>query len=264
MVVPAGVENQAFAAPEAGGGAPGEPGAAGGDPEAAAAGAGRGGGRGGFGGRGSLVDPGDYVVTLTAAGKSETRTVTVQDDPRSTITNEDRIRRRTAITKLSALAKQADESRRKIVAVNTALTGLQDGWKKPNAPAVPEAAKKAVDDMQARVKTVLGTFEPPRPRPGAARRGGRARIKRPPPPVNQKITRLMGTIEGYGGPPTAKQLSEVEDCTKQLSPRWDWSTGFLDDMPGLNKTLAAAGVAYFTVDTNNVPAATFGRGGGER
>ena len=37
-----------------------------------------------------------------------------------------------------------------------------------------------------------------------------------------------------------------------------------DDMPALNKTLASAGVPYFTVDTNNVPAATFGRGGGQR
>ena len=35
-------------------------------------------------------------------------------------------------------------------------------------------------------------------------------------------------------------------------------------MIALNKTLASAGVPYFTVDTNNVPAATFGRGGGQR
>ncbi|MCU1237946.1 MAG: glycosyl hydrolase, repeat, partial [Candidatus Solibacter sp.] len=256
-------ENQAFAAPEAGGGAPGEPGAPGAEAEAAP-GAGRGGGRGGFGGRGSLVDPGEYVVTLTAAGKSETRTVTVQDDPRSTITNEDRIQRRTAITKLSALAKQADESRRKVVAINTALTGLQDNWKKPNTPPVPDAAKKAVDDMMARVKAVLGTFEAPRPAAPAQLGAAGARGPYTPPPINQKITRLMGTIESYGGPPTAKQLSEVEDCGKQLVPAVALVNKVFDDMPALNKALAAAGVSYFTIDTNNVPAATFGRGGGER
>ena len=50
------------------------------------AGGGGGGGGGGprrFGGnRGYLVDPGEYTVALTVAGKTETKTVTVEDDPR--------------------------------------------------------------------------------------------------------------------------------------------------------------------------------------
>jgi len=258
----AAAENQAFAAPEAGGGAPGEPGT---EAEAGAGrGAGGGGGRGGFGGRGSLVDPGEYVVAMSAAGKTENRTVTVQDDPRSTLTTEERVRRRTAITKLSTLAKQADESRRRIVAVNTALTTLTDGWQKPGAAPVPDAAKKAVDDMKARVKAVLGTFEAPRPAAPAQLGAAGSRGPYVPPPVNQKITRLLGTIESYGGPPTAKQLADVDDCAKQLDPAVALVNKVFDDMPALNKTLASAGVAYFTVDTNNVPAATFGRGGGQR
>src|SRR5207247_10141156 len=102
----ASAENQPFAAPEAGGGAPGEPGAEG----AAGAGGGGGGGGRGFGGnRGSLVDPGQYTVTLTAAGKTETRSVNVQDDPRQTLSAADRATRRTAITRLSDMARQADE-----------------------------------------------------------------------------------------------------------------------------------------------------------
>ena len=67
-----------------------------------------------------------------------------------------------------------------------------------------------------------------------------------------------------GGPPTAKQLADIDDCAKQLDPAMALVNKVFDDMPALNKTLASAGVAYFTVDTNSVPAATFGRGGGQR
>jgi hypothetical protein len=253
----AGGENQAFQAPESGGGAPGEPGAE------AAAGGGGGGGGGRFGGfgRGSLVDPGRYTVTLTAAGKTETRTVTVEDDPRSTITADDRVKRRTAITRLSDMAKQADDARRKIVAMNTALTNLTDGWKRPGV-TVPDAARKAADDMAARIKPALAMFEPPRPAAPAQLGAAGSRGPYTPPPVNQKITQLLGRIEGYAGAPTSKQMSEVEDCAAALAKGVAAVTPIFDDFPKLNKALADAGLSYMTVDTTNVPAPVFGRGGG--
>jgi hypothetical protein len=251
----AGGENQAFQAPEAGGGAPGEPGAE-------AAGGGGGGGRfGGGGGRGSLVDPGRYTVTLSAAGKTETRVVTVEDDPRATISAADRVTRRTAITRLSEMAKQADEARRKIVAVNTALTSLSDSWKRPGM-TVPDAAKKAVDDMTARIKPVLAMFEAPRPATPVQLGAAGSRGPYTPPPVNQKITQLLGRIEGYAGAPTSKQMADVDECAAQLAKGVAAVNPIFEDFPKLNKTLAEAGVPYMTVDTQNVPAATFGRGGG--
>jgi hypothetical protein len=99
---------------------------------------------------------------LTAAGKTETRVFTVEGDPRATISAEDRAKRSTVITRLSEMAKQADEARRKIVAMNTALTNLTDSWKRPGV-TLPEAARKAVDDMTARIRPVLPIFEAPRP-----------------------------------------------------------------------------------------------------
>ena len=249
-------ENQAFAAPEAGGGAPGEPGAE------AGGGGGGGGGRGGFGGnRGSLVDPGQYTVTLAAAGKTETRNVTVEDDPRQTISADDRAKRRTAITRLSDMAKQADEARRKIVAVNTALTNLQDSWKRPGM-TVPDAARRAADDMAARIKVALPAFEAARSNAPVQLGAAGSRGPYTPPPVNQKITRLLGTIDGFSGVPTSKQLADIDDCAAQLQKGLALVNPIFDDFPKLNKVLADAGVPYFTVDTNNVPAATFGRGGG--
>ena len=254
----------AFAAPEGGGGGPGEPAAE--NPEAAggaAAGGGGGGGRGGFGGnRGALVDPGEYTVALTVAGKTETKTVVVEDDPRLTVSPDDRSKRRTAITKLYTMTRQAEEGRRKIVAMNTAVTALTDSWKRTAAPAVPDSVKKAAGDTLAKIKAVLGTFESPAG--GGRGAGGGAGAPPPytPPPVNQKINRLMGAIDNFSGPPTSRQLADVEECAVQLQKGLDELAKLDGEVPRLNKLIQDAGVPYFTVDTTGVPPAQAGRGGG--
>ena len=166
-----------------------------------------------------------------------------------------------AITRLSDMAKQADEARRKIVAVNTALTDLQDSWKHPGM-TVPDAARKAADAMAERIKAALPAFEAPRPSAPVQLGAAGSRGPYTPPPVNQKITRLLGTIDNFSGVPTSKQLADIDDCAAQLQKGLALVNPIFDDFPKLNKTLADAGVPYFTVDTNNVPAATFGRGGG--
>ena len=258
----AGTNAPAFAAPESGGGGPGEPGAE--NPETAGGGGGGGGGRGGFGGnRGYLVDPGEYTVALTVAGKTETKTVAVEDDPRLEISAADRAKRRTAITKLYTMTRQAEEGRRKIVALNTAVTTLTESWKRPAAPAVPDSVKKAADETLAKIKAVLGTFE------GAAGggrgAGGGAGAPPPytPPPVNQKINRLMGVIDAYSGPPTSRQLADIEECAAQLQTGMEAVNKLDAEVPRLNKLMQDAGIPYVTVDINNVlPAAQGGRGGG--
>jgi len=199
---------------------------------------------------------------LTAAGKTETRTVTVEDDPRLNISPDDRTKRHTAIIRLFTMTRQADAGRRKIVAMNIAVTGLIDSWKRPAAPAVPDAVKKAADDTLARIKVVLPTFEGANQ--GGRGGGGGAGAPPPytPPPVNQKINRLMTVIDGYSGPPTSRQLADIEDCATQLQRGLE-EVGKLDgEVPKLNKMMQDAGLPYFTLDTTNVPPAQGGRGGG--
>jgi hypothetical protein len=96
---------------------------------------------------------------VEAGGKTSSKTVTVEEDPRVTMTAEERAQRRQAIAKLYTMAKEADEGRRKIVALRTSLTALTDGWKKPGAPTAPENVKKAAGDLLTSVKEVVGTFE---------------------------------------------------------------------------------------------------------
>ena len=201
-------------------------------------------------------------MTLAVAGNTETRTVMVEDDPRVQMSAEDRSKKRQALSTLATLAHDADASRRKAVAMNTALTNLTDSWKLPNAPPVPDAVKKAADDLLAKVKTAAAGFEAP----GVGGRGGGAggagaAPPYTPPPVTQKITRLMALIDSYSAAPTSRQMADLQEAVDQLKRDAAEVDRLWDEVPKLNKLMTDAGVQYFKVDLNSVPAATGGRGG---
>jgi hypothetical protein len=229
--------------------------------EAAAGGGGGGGGGRGFGGpaRGSLVDPGSYVVTIAAAGKTDSKTVTVEEDPRVQFSDDDRAKRRRALSTLTVMTRDADAARRRIVGMNTALTTLTESWKAPNAPAVPDNVKKAAEDLMAKVKPALATFESPG---GGGGRGGGAAPGGPfvPPPVTQKIARLMTSIDGYSAAPTSRQMADLADATAQLQTGIAEVNRLWDEVPKLNKVMADAGVPYFAVGLGG-PQTGGGRGG---
>jgi hypothetical protein len=220
------------------------------------AGGGGGGGGRGFGGpaRGALVDPGSYVVTVSAGGKTDSKTFAVEDDPRVQVPDDDRAKRRRALTTLSGMTRDADAARRKIVGMNTALTALTDSWKLPNAPAVPDGVKKAAEDLMAKVKPALATFEAPA---GGGRGGGGPFV---PPPVTQKIARLMTTIDGYSAAPTSRQMADLNEASAQLQTGITEVNRLWDEVPKLNKVMQDAGVPYFAV-TLAGPAQPAGRGG---
>ncbi len=217
------------------------------------AGGGGGGGGGGFGGfggfaRGSLVDPGEYTVTITAAGKTDTRTIVVEEDPRIQMSAADRSNRRQAINTLAALAKEADDSRKKVVAMRTALTNLTESWKQADAPPVPEGIKKSVEDVFTRVKAAAGTFDQ-----GTA--GGRGAGGGAGPPLTytaqtvvQKITRLMGAIDSFSTAPTTRQMADIEQATAQLRGGTTEVAKLWDEVPRLNKLMLEAGILYFKLD----------------
>jgi photosystem II stability/assembly factor-like uncharacterized protein len=229
--------------PAASGAQPGE------NAEPEAAGGGRGGGGGGGGGpfgfggnRGPLVDPGEYNVEIAAAGKNETKTVAVEEDPRITLSAADRAKRRQALSKLYGMAREAETGRRRIVAMRTSLTTLTDSWKRPGATQPPQPVKKAAEDLLARVKEVAGLFE-------VDRQGGLGFAGPPltytPPPVNQKIGRLMGAIDGYTAAPTERQFTDIDQASAELGPAMASVNKLAnEDVPRLNKMMADAGVPY--------------------
>jgi len=229
--------------------------------QAGGGGGGGGGGFGGFGGfaRGSLVDPGEYTVTITAGGKTDTRTVVVEEDPRIELSAEDRAKRRQALTSLAALAKEADDSRRKVVAMRTALTNLTESWKQAGAPPVPDGVKKVTGEVLTRVTTAAGTFDQ-----GAGGRGAGGSAGPPltftPPTVVQKITRLMGAIDSYSAAPTTRQLADIEQFTAQLRSGTTEVAKLWDEVPKLNKMMLEAGIPYFKLDLTPAPPIRAGGG----
>jgi hypothetical protein len=255
------------APPSAAAAAPDAPGETLAEPPGEGAAAGRGGGGGGgfggfgLGGRGPLVDPGEYTVTIAQGGRSDGKTVTVEEDPRLTISAEDRTKRRQAITRLVTMARDAEQNRRRIVAMNTALNGLAESWKRPGAPQVPDSVRKAVEEFLSRVKTVLPSFDVERGNAPAQLGAAGAPLVYTLPTVNSKIGRLMSSIDGYTGAPTPRQMTDIDNCSAQLQQAVAEVNRLNDDLPKLNKTMADAGVPYVTLDTTNVPPPA-GRGGG--
>jgi photosystem II stability/assembly factor-like uncharacterized protein len=245
---------QAEAGEARGEGGEGEAGAGGG----AGRGGGGGGGGGGFGfARGPLVDPGEYTIAVTAGGKTVTKTAIVEEDPRVNITSEDRTRRRQAIARLYSMTREADGARRKIAALRTSLTALTESWKRPNAPRVPDAIRKVTDEMLAKVKDVIGTFETERT--GQLGAAGPP-LQYAPPPVNQKIGRLMSAMDSYSAAPTARQIADLEEASAALKQGLAAVTRLADeDLPRLNKMMAEAGIPYVTADA--APAPVRGRRG---
>jgi photosystem II stability/assembly factor-like uncharacterized protein len=222
-------------------------------------GGGGGGGRGGLNNRGPLVDAGQYTVTVALAGNTQTKTVTVDDDPRVTISEADRVKRHQALDRLIQLTRDAEMARRKIVAMNTAITGLMDSWKRPGAATVPDSVRKATDDFSTRIKAVIGTFQP---EPGPGGGGAGPAIRYVPPPVSQRIGRVAGQIDSYSSAPTARQMADIDEAAAEVREGVAEVNKLFDEMPRLNKILADAGVPYFTADPNSVPPAPGGRGGG--
>jgi hypothetical protein len=69
-----------------------------------------------------------------------------------------------------------------------------------------------------------------------------------PPPMNQKVGRLMGAIDGYAAAPTARQLSDIDLISSELTPAVAAVNKLAsDDVPRLNKMMADAGVPYVNV-----------------
>ena len=74
----------------------------------------------------------------------------------------------------------------------------------------------------------------------------------------------MSSIDGFSGPPTARQLADIADAAADLKKGAAAVDAVWDEVPKLNKVMSDAGVAYFRVDLNAVPAAApAGRGGGQ-
>ena len=149
--------------------------------------------------------------------------------------------------------------------MTTALTSLTASWALPNAPPIPDNVKKAVDDLNTRVKVAAAVFVAAGGGRGGRGGGGGGAGAAPsfvPPPVTQKIQRLMGQIDGYTEAPTVRQLADLQATQAELQRGIAEIDKLWDELPKLNKLMADAGVQYFKVNLDVPPPPAPGRGGG--
>jgi hypothetical protein len=120
-----------------------------------------------------------------------------------------------------------------------------------------DSVKHAVDDLNTRVKAAAAVF--------VAAGGGRGAGAAPafvPPPVTQKIQRLMGQIDGYTAASTATQLGDRQMAQAELQKGIAEIDKLWEELPKLNKLMSDAGVQYFAVNLNVPPPPAPGPGGG--
>jgi photosystem II stability/assembly factor-like uncharacterized protein len=233
--------------------------AAGGTAAAAAAGGGGGGG-GGFGQpTGQMrVEPGEYTVKVSIGKLEQSKTVTVEEDPRIALTAEDRAARRQALDQLGRMATQAVASRRSLTAMRRSLNDAIEGWKKTGATKPPDNIQTTAADLLKRTEETCRKF-------GTAQQCGE---KAPPmgtagpplvyipPPVTQRILQLLGGIESYAAAPSATQLDQIKILQGLLTTASAESKKLTqEDLPALNKAMNDAGVPHIAIPRGGVPAA---------
>jgi photosystem II stability/assembly factor-like uncharacterized protein len=171
---------------------------------------------------GPLVDPGgDFTVEVTVgSGASAVKNAVkfnVLEDPRITwFTSADRTKRRAAIDELVEMTKQADALRKRYNSADGSLTSLQTSWKRADAPKVPDDVKKMADALKK-------SFDDLRPLFVNRGFGGeqnvsaeerKAELARPEPDfvlpaLPNRVTQLIGQIEGYAAAPSQSQLQQI-------------------------------------------------------
>lgn len=205
----------------------------------------------GGGARGPIADPGTYTLKVSLGSNSQTQTVQLQPDPRIQISEADSAARHDAIMQLYSLYKTGDESQRLIAGLKKSLDEALAAWKKPGAPKIPEDIRKQAAALQKKVDDLSGKFVAER---GAGGAGGPLHYA--PPPLPQRVGRLMGQLDGYSAAPTQGEKEEAAAISQQLSQAVDALHALINtDLAGLNKALNDAGVPHITAEPIQEPSA---------
>jgi photosystem II stability/assembly factor-like uncharacterized protein len=208
-------------------------------------------GQGFFGGgaRGPMVEPGTYTVKVALGDNSQTQTVKVEEDPRVQISATDRAARHDMQMQLYDLYKRGDEGTKTIGGLKKSLEDTLAAWKKPGAPKIPDDIRKQAEALSKKVNDLSGKFVTER---GAGGAGGPLHYT--PPPLPQRVGRLMFQLEGYTAAPTQGEKDEMAGVSQELSTALDSVHAIVNtDLANLNKALRDANVPYITIGPPEPP-----------
>lgn len=197
----------------------------------------------GGGARGPIADPGTYTVKVSLGDDSQTHTVQLQQDPRIQITSADAAARHAAIMQMYELYKSGNENQRLMAGLKKSLDDAIASWKKPGAPKIPAEIMKQAEALQKKVNDLSGKFVSE----GGFGAGGPLHYT--PPPLPQRVGRLMAQLDGYSAAPTQPEKDEMADVSQALNQAVGALRGLIDtDLASLNKALNDAGVPHITAE----------------
>ncbi|MBV8820227.1 MAG: hypothetical protein JO022_17835, partial [Acidobacteriaceae bacterium] len=202
---------------------------------------------------GPRVDPGDYSVQISIAGANSTQKFKVEEDPRITwFSAADRAKRREAINELVGMMKEADILRRKFTAADAAVTGLQNSWKRPDAPKVSDDLKKQAAELKKKLDDIRPTFaarnffEPP---PLEERK---AELLKPEPDfvlpaLTQRINQQITGVENFAAAPSESELKQIAVVKAAVAKADQDIAGLRAEVVKFNEAMMAARVPYVPV-----------------
>ncbi|MDQ6860816.1 MAG: glycoside hydrolase, partial [Verrucomicrobiota bacterium] len=175
--------------------------------------------------------PGEYRVTLTAAGKSYTQPLTVKMDPRVKASPADLAMQFDLSSKLYQLRKQLEP-------IGKSFDALNDGLTSAKQQAGDTPVKEQLEAMTRR----LTEFAPPNSRPGA--------------PLSfaalDQVERLFRMIQDVDAAPTSRVRAAVPQVEREATDavaKWQALIG--TELPALNQQLSAAGIGAINPGQND-------------
>ena len=195
------------------------------------------------------VEPGEYTVKVIAGKNEKSTKVIVEEDPRVTISTEDRIARRQALSQLAQMAGSAAAARRTITGLRTAVNTYVESWK-TTATKPPENVQKAAQDLLKKADDTckkIATLQQCGERALGVGNAGPP-LTYTPPPISQRVTQLLGSLENFVAPPTTWQLDQIKLLDGMLKESAGATRKLVsDDLASLNKMMNESGVPHIVV-----------------
>lgn len=185
--------------------------------------------------RGPLVPPGTYTLTLKSGARTATRTVTVSDDPRLSLSADARARWHEALRAAARLWGRADAARKRLNTLKKQLADLKEPRKDDPLPQPVVDGVKALADQ---VDPLFKRLDRDVPMGFAG-----APLEDDPLPLLPRARQLYGVLSGYTAPPTPQHAAVLQRLSRQADELAGRVNELFDkDVAALNKLLLDHGL----------------------
>jgi hypothetical protein len=195
---------------------------------------------------GPLVEPGEYHVEISSGSQKVSLPLHVEDDPAVTLSAQDRERRQQAILHAYALYKTGFAADERFKQVKASLTTFTTSLKGKDAPTIPKNLQAQIDEFSKKLDTLAPLFVA-NPDPM------NVPLKYVPPPVTDRIARVLFIMESYTAAPRPQDTQQLEALIPIQSDALQKLEDLIDkDLAILNRAFHDANVPYIKPPVNSV------------